>query len=142
MELPSDKIISCFYDSADDCVKVLDAQATMLSFNKKGYEVMEIDDPAQVIGHSWLDFWKGDMAQKARKAFDEALNGRMGQFEGYCPTFKGTPRWWRVNVVPLKNEYNEVQWVLAMSRDVSEIIRLREENVSLRKRLAMIPQPV
>ena len=141
MNLPADKIISCFYDSAEDCVKVLDASATLLSFNDKGYAAMEIDDPKQVIGSNWLDFWKGDMVPRAQKAFEQALGGRTAAFEGYCPTAKGTPRWWRVNIVPLKNEFDEVQWLLAMSRDVSEIVRLREENESLRKRLISIPQP-
>lgn len=142
MELPTDKIISCFYDSSIDCVKVLDTNATLLSFNDKGYDVMEIDDPASVLGRSWLEFWKGEMLPKAKLAFEQALTGSMAQFEGYCPTVKGSPRWWRVNIVPLKNEFGEVQWILAMSRDVSEIERLREENAKLKLHLASVMQTV
>ena len=103
---------------------------------------MEIDEPSQVLGQSWLDFWNGEMLPKAKQAFKQALSGSMAQFEGYCPTVKGSPRWWRVNVVPLKNEYGEVQWILAMSRDVSEIVRLREENAKLKLRLASLAQTV
>jgi PAS domain S-box-containing protein len=142
MKLPSDNIISCFYETADDCVKVMDTSATLLSFNPKGFELMEIDDPSTVIGENWMGFWKDDMLPKARRAFEQAVLGVSAQFEGFCPTVKGSPRWWRVNVVPLKNEFGEVQWILAMSRDVSEMVRLREENSKLKLRLAGLAQTV
>lgn len=132
MELPADKIISCFYDSSSDCVKVIDTTGTLLSFNPKGLKVMEIDDPKDVIGTDWLTFWTGEMLPKAQAAFRQAVSGKAAYFEGFCPTFKGTSKWWQVSIVPLKNEFDEVQWVLAVSRDATELITLREEVRRLR----------
>jgi len=136
MELPADKIISCFYDSSADCVKVIDTSGSLMSFNPKGLEAMEIDDPKSVLGRNWLGFWSGDIRPRADDAFKRALEGKPGSFEGFCPTFKGTPKWWQVSVVPLFNEYNEVQWILAVSRDATELRNLREEVQSLRTRVA------
>lgn len=142
MGLPAEKIISCFYESSGDCVKVIDTAGTLLSFNPKGLDIMEIDDPKSVIGSSWLEFWNEDMRPKAAAALGQAIEGRTAQFEGYCPTLKGTPRWWQVSIVPLKNEFDEVQWILAVSRDVTELTRLREEVAALKKQLTARPATV
>lgn len=135
MNLPTDKIISGFYESSADCVKVIDTFGTMLSFNPNGLKAMEIDDLRDVIGSNWLSFWKGDMHSKAQAAFARTLEGRAASFEGYCPTFKGTPKWWQVSIVPLLNEYGEVQWILVVSRDVTEVRVLKEEVKALKAQL-------
>lgn len=135
MKLPTDAIISCFYDSTSDCVKVIDTAGMLLSFNPHGYEVMEIDDPQMVIGKNWMSFWSEEMLPKVREAFSLAQDGQMAHFEGFCPTFKGTPKWWQVDVAPLKNEFGEVQWILAVSRDDTERRSLLAENSRLKSQL-------
>jgi len=125
-KLPVDNLIACFNESTKDCIKVLDADATILSFNPEGYKIMEIDDPNTVIGKDWLQFWQGDMKQLAKDAFAKAIDGELGYFEGYCPSQKGTPKWWEITIVPLKNDLKEVEWILSMSRDVTELHDLRK----------------
>ncbi len=109
--LPTDKIISAYYDSSNDCVKVLDVAGTLLSFNPNGLKVMEIDNQSDVIGKDWLDLWQGDTKIAAQAALHRAAAGEMSSFEGYTPTFKGTMKYWEVSIVPLFNYYNEVQWL-------------------------------
>lgn len=130
--LPADDLISCFNESTNDCVKVLDTEATLLSFNQSGYDIMEIENASDVIGKDWLSFWQGEAEQHAKAAFQRALEGKLGYFEGPCPTLKGTLKWWQVTIVPLKNSHNDIEWILAMSRDITELHTLREENVRLR----------
>lgn len=133
--LPTDKIISCFYDSSTDCVKVIDPDGLLLSFNPYGLKVMEIDDPADVIGKDWLGFWRGNMETKAATALLQASAGKLANFEGYCPTFKGTMKYWEVSLAPLLNDYGEVQWILVTSRDMTKYKDLEKEVVELRKQL-------
>ncbi|MDQ2972979.1 MAG: PAS domain-containing protein [bacterium] len=71
------------------------------------------------------------MAPKAKAAFAKAQAGELGYFEGLCPTLKGTPKWWEVTIVPLKNDRGEIDWILSMSRDVTELHNLRKENKRL-----------
>lgn len=118
-DLPTDKLISSFYDSTKDCVKVVDTEGILLSFNPNGLRVMEIDDKKDVIGKSWLDFWKGDIQNDAIMAINNAKKGKMASFEGYCPTFKGNMRYWEVSIAPLNNEFNEVQWLIVTSHDAT-----------------------
>ena len=125
--LPTDKIISCFYDSSDDCVKVVDTESRLLSFNPNGLKVMEIDDEKDVIGKDWLDFWRGSIQPQAAAALKKAAAGKVAKFEGYCPTFKGNMRYWEVSIAPLRNDYNGVQWLLVTSRDATGRIALEEK---------------
>lgn len=145
-ELPTDKIISCFYDSSEDCVKVIDTSATLMSFNPNGLKVMEIDDERDVLGKNWLMFWKGDMQIKAAEAVEKSKNGQLARFEGYCPTLKGNMRYWVVSIAPLYNEFSEVSWLLVTSRDATRqrelealVERQKVEIESLKIQLNLAP---
>ena len=136
--LPTDKIISCFYDSTDDCVKVLSPDGILLSFNPNGLKIMEIDNESDVIGKDWLAFWHGDMGQKAANALAQASAGKLSRFEGYCPTFKGTMKYWEVSLAPLHNDFGDVQWILVTSKDMTQYKDMEKELLELRKELTFI----
>ena len=118
-DLPTDKIISCFYGSSEDCVKVISTEGMLMSFNPNGLKVMEIDDEKIVIGQDWLTFWQGSLREKAEAAFEEAKDGKLARFEGYCPTFKGTMKYWEVSIAPLHDDFGIVTWLLVTSRDAT-----------------------
>jgi PAS domain S-box-containing protein len=124
--LPTDKIISCFYDSSNDCVKVIDTQGMLLSFNPNGLKVMEIDNEKDVIGKDWLDFWRGSIQPVAVAALKKASAGKVAHFEGYCPTYKGNMRYWEVSIAPLFNDHGDVQWLLVTSRDETDHFELKK----------------
>lgn len=118
--LPTDKIISCFYDSSEDCVKVIDPNGILMSFNPNGLKAMDIENEIDVIGKDWLTFWRGGLENKAASALIQAGAGKVARFEGYCPTFKGTMKYWEVLMAPLMNDYGDVQWILVTSRDMTK----------------------
>lgn len=133
--LPTDKIISCFYDSSEDCVKVVDPNGVLMSFNPNGLKAMEIDDPKKVIGKDWLSFWEGNLHKVATEAFEKAKRGELARFEGYCPTLAGTTKYWDVIIAPLMNEFGDVQWLLVNSRDETKRKELEEEVRTLREKV-------
>ena len=135
INLPTDKIISCFYDSTEDCVKVIDPDGALMSFNPHGFKVMEVDDPKTVIGKDWLAFWQGSMHDIAVAAFEKARSGKPAQFEGYCPTFKGTMKYWEVTIAPLFNDHGDIQWMLVSSRDATKRKEMEAEVAHLRERV-------
>lgn len=134
--LPTDKIISCFYDSTDDCVKVIDRDGLLMSFNPQGLRIMEIDNPKEVIGTDWLSFWKGSIRQLAAEALETARGGKVAKFEGYCPTYKGTMKYWEVTIAPLFGDHGDLQWLLVNSRDATARKDLEAEVVELRAQIA------
>lgn len=131
--LPADNLISSFHDSATDSIKVLDVDGIVLSFNPAGYDLMELDSPTDVIGKSWLALWVGDSEPLAQAALEQARQGKSGYFEAKRPTKKGKLKWWQVTVLPLKNSHNDIEWILVMSRDVTELHELRKENLVLKQ---------
>ena len=144
--LPTDKIISCFYGSSEDCVKVLNVDGMLMSINPNGLKVMDIDNERDVLGQKWLTFWQGNMQTKAAAALAKANTGQLAKFEGYCPTYKGRMKYWEVTIAPLFDDFGEINWLLITSRDASKQKRLEQrvkhlklENQSLQARLGMQP---
>lgn len=129
--LPTDKIISCFYGSSEDCVKVIDTSGILMSFNPNGLKAMEIDDEKDVIGQEWLTFWDDSIRPKAAAALDKAKRGELARFEGYCPTLMGTMKYWEVSIAPLHDGLGHIAWLLVTSRDATRQKELEQTVVAL-----------
>jgi PAS domain S-box-containing protein len=113
-------------ESSTDCIKVLDVEGRLLSLNSHGQAIFEIDDLAPLLNHSWINFWQGADRQAAQQAVEQAKAGEKGRFQGYCPTQKGTPKWWDVVVAPIFNAQGQVERLLSLSRDITELKQAEE----------------
>lgn len=131
----NEKIINCFYETTEDCVKVVDTHGILMSFNDNGYKIMEIDNANDVIGKSWINFWKGDLRKLAEDALTKAVSGEPAMFEGYCPTFKGKMKFWKVSLVPIRDDSGAVASVLVTSHDATKLIQLEERVHELENRV-------
>lgn len=136
--LPTDKIISCFYGSSEDCIKVVNTDGILMSFNPNGLKVMEIDDEKDVLGKSWLNFWNDDLKPKAEQALAQAKSGQLARFEGYCPTYKGTMKYWEVSIAPLFDDFGDILWLLVSSRDATKQKDLEKQVAQLEQKIASL----
>ncbi|NHZ89813.1 PAS domain-containing protein [Massilia sp. CCM 8733] len=107
------------YESSPDCVKVLDNGGHILSMNRNGQCAMEIDDFAPLVGLPWASLWPHEMAATVLTALAAARSGATSRFDAFCPTAKGTPKWWAVIVAPIFGADHQLERILAISRDVS-----------------------
>jgi PAS domain S-box-containing protein len=82
--------------------------------------LMEIDDLDSYLNTEWLCFWEGTYRQQAEQALAAAKIGEVSIFRGYCPTVKGTPKWWEVVVSPILDASGQMERVLLISRDITE----------------------
>ena len=114
------------FDSATDCVKVLDLDGRLLSINARGCALLEIEDPKPYIGHSWIDLWGGVDAHAARACVARAARGEAARFAGFATTLRGTPRWWSTEISPLAGADGKPEKLLAVSSDITERVRRRE----------------
>jgi PAS domain S-box-containing protein len=108
-------------ESNPDCLKLLDLDGRMTFMNGPGLTMMEIDGLQDVSGKGWVSLWPEEERSKVEGAMAEAAAGRVGRFQGFCPTAKGTAKWWDVQVtsVPCSGEHPGL--LLAASRDVTEL---------------------
>jgi len=102
-----------------ECVKVLDIDAHLLSMNAGGMRIMEIDNFDACAFAFWPDFWPLDVRPHVDAAVQAARAGQSATFTGFCPTLKGTGKWWEVTVSPLCDASGRVVQLLSISRDIT-----------------------
>ncbi|HEV2612083.1 MAG TPA: PAS domain S-box protein [Noviherbaspirillum sp.] len=129
---------SVLFESSPDCVKLLDLGGHILAMNRNGRCVMQIDDFCLVSNLHWAALWPEQSHAAIHAALDAARNGEQGHFNAFCPTAKGTPKWWNVIVTPVRAANGEIQRFLAVSRDVTTEHLAREELRESRERFALL----
>jgi PAS domain S-box-containing protein len=107
-------------ESSQDCIKVLTLDGRLLYMNEGGTRLFEVDDPSSLLNATWVSFWQGEDQEKARAAIAAASSGNVGQFQGYCPTAKGKPKWWDVIVTPIRDASGQVVQLVTISRDITK----------------------
>lgn len=112
--------------SSHDCIKVLDLDANLLSMAEGGRRLMEIEDPTPYLNKSYLNFWDTKDWPTINEALEVAKAGGVGQFEGYCPSITGKPRWWDARITPIRGADNRPERLLVIARDVTEARQSRE----------------
>ncbi|WP_169055204.1 EAL domain-containing protein [Azospirillum sp. TSH100] len=117
-------------DNSPECVKVLDMEGRLTFMNIPGLRLMELDSFDRVENQLWESFWPQDWPEerkpRLRETIEIARQGGTGRFLGFCPTAKGTPKWWDNLVCPLPGADGRPQRLLAISRDVTDIQLARQ----------------
>jgi len=116
-------------NNSSDCIKVIDLEGNLILMNEPGQKAMEIDDPSTVIGKLWASLWPDQESQIVEEALKTARLGGTGRFQGFCPTAKGTPKWWEVVVNPVLDSAGHPRRFISISRDITER-RHNEENLA------------
>ncbi|MFN6527482.1 PAS domain-containing protein [Nostoc sp. ChiSLP03a] len=107
-------------ESSTDCIKVLSLDGLLLYMNTGGLCLMEIDNLNSYLNTEWLCFWEGSSRQQAEEALAATKTGKVSIFRGYCPTAKGTPKWWEVVVSPILDASGQLERILLISRDITD----------------------
>ena len=122
-------------ESSPDCLKILDNSGKLKFMNYNGLCHMEIDDFSDFEDKYWWNLWGKANEGLVKNAVEEALSGEIAQFSAYCPTAKGTPKWWDVSVIPVLSDDNGVNQILSVSRDITSQKETEEEIQLLNKSL-------
>ncbi len=111
---------SLLFEGSPDCVKLLDGAGRLLSMNQHGQYAMEIDDIGALMGRTWTSLWPEEGRPLVTEALAMAARGTTGRFKSFCPTVKGSARWWDVVVSPIAGKDGPPRY-LAVSRDVTAV---------------------
>lgn len=122
-------------ESSADCIKVLDLEGRLTFMNGPGLCMMEIDDFAPLCGEKWVGFWPDETQPEVERAVAAARAGGAGRFVAFCPTAKGTPKWWDVSVTPVLSEIGQPVRLIATSRDITDLKRAEEQQALLSREL-------
>lgn len=113
--------------STEDCLKILTLGGHLLSIGEPGLKLLEIEDFEKVRNTDWTSLWKDSDRKAAIRAVESARAGGTGRFQGFCPTFRGTPKWWDVIVSPINSPTGEPVRLLAVSRDITKQKEIEDE---------------
>ena len=113
--------------NSPDCVKVLDNEGIIFFMNTNGLCQMEIEDFNIIKGKPWWELWGEENKQVVDTALIKARLGKTAQFQAYCPTTKGTPKWWDVIVTPIFSSDGAVTQLISVSRDITDRIKKEQK---------------
>jgi diguanylate cyclase (GGDEF)-like protein/PAS domain S-box-containing protein len=106
-------------EASGDCIKVMSTDGRLELMNRPGLRAMEIQDFEAIRGKDWVALWPEAARKTVAVAVAEASAGRAARFTDFCPTARGTPKWWDVVVTPMLDEQGEVVRLLSISRDIT-----------------------
>lgn len=121
----SEDVLSAILTQSRDCIKLLNASGELEYVNANGAASFGADNPEQLLGRIWRDFWPAESRRQVDNALEAAAKGKDTRFEGYVPTLRGEPRWWDVCISPVRDRAGEITHILAISRDVTGQINSR-----------------
>lgn len=110
-------------DLAHDCVMELGLDGCVLTVNRRGAAMMGLSR-GDIEGRPWLDVWPKEHRVAAADALSFACGGRATRFIASTVGSDETQRWWSVSVGPLTDHDGAIAAVGAVSREVTERVRL------------------
>lgn len=120
-------------ENSDDCVKRLDLHGRVEYISPPGKRALEVEDPSEILGRRWVEFWKEEDRPKAETALGAAKDGGVGCFQGECSTSRGTRKSWDVKITPVRSAGGEIESLIAVSRDITELRRVQQMAIQAEK---------
>ena len=121
----TDALFHSVLQASPDCIRLLDLDGRLEFMNSRGLELFEITDFERNRGRYWPDLWNAQNRPAAVAAVAAAVGGEVYAFRSFCPTAKGTPKWWDTVVAPVFDAEGRVVRLMATSRDITTEVEMR-----------------
>lgn len=106
-------------DQSLDCIKVIGLDGTIQYINRNGVCAMELESAQTILGLRWTEVWPIHTRSLVNQSLADAEAGKEVRFEAFCPTAKGSPRWWDVSVSKMSSPEGQLLGYLSISRDIT-----------------------
>ncbi|MCS7079512.1 MAG: response regulator [Chloracidobacterium sp.] len=117
-------ILSCIPDT----IELLDGERRVQFINRAGLEALGEPSSDAILGRPWLQLWHSSAAAALASLLEQADSGQSATLQAWLARAGGTPRWWRIQVIPVQQEFEPLTRYLVVAQDVTEQ-RHREERL-------------
>jgi len=136
VDLPLDTLGASLFDASEDCITVVGVDGRMLAMNANGVRLTEIGDFDALAGGPWSALWPSQHHRMIHDALAQVLRTGAARFTADRPTGSGNIKWWEVVLCPMFEDSGPPTRVLAISRDITDRLRIEEEKALLARELA------
>ena len=123
---PNGQIDAQLFESSLDCIKIVSLDGILVQINPGAVDALQLGSLNDIYGKKWIELWPEESRHIVLAAIATASHGERTQFAAFCPTAKGSPRWWDVVVSPVLDSAGATHKLMAVSRDVTEVYQVRE----------------
>jgi two-component system cell cycle sensor histidine kinase/response regulator CckA len=120
IELSESRTLRTIIETEPECVKLLNADGTLILMNRAGLDMIQVDSLDQVKGQSVNTLVLPEYREAFRKLTKDVFQGKAGNLTFEMMGVKGRRLWLDTHAVPLRNERDEIIALLAITRDVTE----------------------
>ncbi|BAZ21260.1 multi-sensor signal transduction histidine kinase [Kalymmatonema gypsitolerans NIES-4073] len=136
----SENHLRTIINAEPECVKLIEADGSILEINPAGLVMIEVESADSIIGKSIYSFMVSKYI-KAFQAFHESVcQGNKGTLEFEMIGCRGNHRWIETHSVPLRNQQDGKLLHLAIGRDITERKRAEKIQQKTQERLQILSQ--
>ncbi len=128
ISIDQDRLNRLIVSSGHDCLLVLSLDGRIQQISDSGCRLLELTSSEQINHVNWLSIWEPPERAAVRDALIGGREGRTVRFSAFGYTLKRTPRWWDTVVSPIADDGGQINLLLAVSRDITEL-HLREQQI-------------
>jgi PAS domain S-box-containing protein len=108
------------FETEPECIKILDNCGRLLEMNPAGLAMLEADSLEEAQQKSLVDYVDPESRDAFISLHRKVMNGESGIFEFRITGLKGTPRWLETHAVPMCDANGKVEFLLGVTRDITE----------------------
>lgn len=121
----SEEHLRAIIDTEPECVKLLNADGSLIDMNAAGLAMIEADNLAEVRGKSMPSLLPPEHRTAFRALTQSVFEGNKGSLVFEVQGLKGTRRWLETHAVPMTDRSGKTV-LLGITRDITERRRIEE----------------
>lgn len=122
----SENRLRAVLDAEPECVKLLNANGSLIDMNPAGLRMIEADSVEQVRGQNVSQLAIPEHREAFMAVNRRVFAGESAMLEFQIVGMKGTCRWLEMHATPLRNKDDQIIAALGITRDITERKRTEE----------------
>jgi hypothetical protein len=115
----AENLVYTVLEASPNSLSMLDGEGRLLYINQNGQQLMEMPSLDAVKGSYWWELWDAPNREEVKEAMQQAMTGATVNFQAFCLTVKGTPKWWDVVVSAVPGTDGVYRRLLVIVRDIT-----------------------